>query len=310
MNPETLDHVNEIVAAIQNHPLWAHAGLFTLLIAGAMLWIAGRRVLKPTFAVLGALAGGFLGNAIVPGMGIDSMFGLSGGMAGAAVGGALGALAAILIFRVAIGVLAAIVVSGLAILAASIFIQTSEPPPSVTDAPSESALVEPENSLDEDSSTWRDGLRDDVTQGAKDIAAGEKEAGQFVTDLYRGLKAELWDPLEAGDKMLLTSSGLAGFVGGLALGVFAPKKTTALVTAFAGAGMWLPALYFLSQSLDLPGKAMFERKPIEWLAIWLVISMTGLFIQWQGLKKKDESRPRRDRDDEEDEYDDDDEDED
>ena len=55
MNPETLDQVNEIVAAIQSHPLWAHAGLFTLLIAGAMLWIAGRRVLKPTFAVLGAL---------------------------------------------------------------------------------------------------------------------------------------------------------------------------------------------------------------------------------------------------------------
>ena len=53
--------------------------------------------------------------------------------------------------------------------------------------------------------------------------------------------------------------------------MFAPKKTTALVTAFAGAGMWLPAVYFLSQSLDLPGKAMFERTPIEWLAIWLKV---------------------------------------
>ena len=206
--------------------------------------------------------------------------------------------------------LAATVVSGLAILAASIFIQTSEPPPAAIDAPSETLTAEPDHSLDEDSSTWKDELREGVTQGAKDVAAGETEPGQFVTDLYEGLKAELWDPLEAGDKMLLTSSGLAGFVAGLALGVFAPKKTTALVTAFAGAGMWLPALYFLSQSLDLPGKAMFERTPIEWLAIWLVISMTGLFIQWQGLKKKDESRPRRDRDDEEDDYDDDDEDED
>lgn len=305
MNPETMDQVNQVVAAIQNHPLWAHAGLITLLIAGAMLWIAGRRVLKPIFAVLGALAGGFLGNAIVPGMGIEGMFGLSGGMAGAAVGGALGALAAILIFRVAIGVLAATVVSGLAILAASIFIQTSEPVPAEVPEGSESALVEPEHSLDEDSASWKDELREDLTQGAKDIAAGEREPGQFVTDLYRGLKAELWDPLEPGDKMLLTSSGLAGFVAGLALGVFAPKKTTALVTAFAGAGMWLPAVYFLSQSLDLPGKAMFERTPVEWLAIWLVISMTGLFIQWQGLKKKDEGRSRRDEDDEDDDEDED-----
>ena len=302
MNPETLDQVNQIVAAIQEHKLWAHSGLIALLIAGAMLWISGRRVLKPTFAVLGALAGGFLGNAIVPGMGIDSMFGLSGGMAGAAVGGALGALAAILIFRVAIGVLSATVVGGLAVLAASIFIQTSEPIPEAPVTDSEASLVEPENSLDEDSSTWRDQLTLDNAQKATE------EPKQFFGDIYRGFKAELWDPLDGGDKMLLTSSGLAGFVAGLALGVFAPKKTTALVTAFAGAGMWLPALYFLSQSLDLPGKAMFERTPIEWLAIWLVISMTGLFIQWQGLKKKDESRSRRDRDDGDDEDDDEDED--
>lgn len=302
MNPETLDQVNQIVAAIQEHKLWAHSGLIALLIAGAMLWISGRRVLKPTFAVLGALAGGFLGNAIVPGMGIDSMFGLSGGMAGAAVGGALGALAAILIFRVAIGVLAATVVGGLAVLAASIFIQTSEPIPETPTTDSESALVEPENSLDEDSATWRDQLTLDNAQKATE------EPKEFFGDIYRGFKAELWDPLDGGDKMLLTSSGLAGFVAGLALGVFAPKKTTALVTAFAGAGMWLPALYFLSQSLDLPGKAMFERTPIEWLAIWLVISMTGLFIQWQGLKKKDESRSRRERDDGDEEDDDEDED--
>lgn len=308
MNPDTLEQVNQIVAAIQQHPLWAHAGLLTLLVAGAMLWIAGRRVLKPIFAVLGALAGGFLGSAIVPGMGIDSMFGLSGGMAGAAVGGALGALAAILIFRVAIGVLAATVVSGLAVLGASIFIQTREPAPTELDvkADSESALVEQEGTEDQPS-LLPDAVRDQVKQGVGEVASGEKKPGQFVTDLYRGLKAELWDPLEGGDKMLLTSSGLAGFVAGLALGVFAPKKTTALVTAFAGAGMWLPALYFLSQSLDLPGKAMFERTPVEWLAIWLVLSMTGLFIQWQGLKKKKDDRKSR-KDDDEDDDDDEDED--
>lgn len=299
MNPDTLEQVNQIVAAIQQHPLWAHAGLITLLVAGAMLWIAGRRVLKPIFAVLGALAGGFLGSAVVPGMGIDSMFGLSGGVAGAAVGGALGALAAILIFRVAIGVLAATVVSGLAILGASIFIQTSEPSPAELDsaADSESAYIEQEG-VEGEQSFVPESVREQVRENVGAVASGEKKPGQFVSDLYRGLKAELWDPLDGGDKMLLTSSGLAGLVAGLALGVFAPRKTTALVTAFAGAGMWLPALYFLSQSLDLPGKAMFERTPVEWLAIWLVLSMTGLFIQWQGLKKKDDRKSRKDDDDE------------
>lgn len=298
MDSNTLEQVNQIVAAIQQHPLWGHAGLITLLITGVLLWVSGRRVLKPSFAVIGALAGGFLGQAIVPGMGIDSMFGVPGDIAGAAVGGTLGALAAILIFRVAIGVLSASVVGALAILGASVFIQTSEPVLEDRDA-SESALVE-QDAL-EDMPSLRDELRDEIEQGAKDIASGDKEAGQFVSDLYSGLKAELWDPLDGGDKMLLTSSGLAGFVAGLALGVFAPKKTTALVTAFAGAGMWLPALYFLSQSLELPGKAILERMPIEWLAIWLVVSMTGLLIQWQGLTdRRKDRKPKRDRDEDDD----------
>lgn len=302
MDSNTLEQVNQIVAAIQEHPMWAHAGLITLLISGVLLWVSGRRVLKPIFAVLGALAGGFLGHAIVPGLGIESMFGISGDLAGAAVGGTMGALSAILIFRVAIGVLSAMVVGGLAVLGASIFIQTSEPAAAElpTSDPSESALVEPENSLDEDSSSWRDQINLENAQKAAD------EPGQFVSDLFLGFKAELWDPLEGGDKALLTASGLAGIVAGLALGVLAPRKTTALVTAFSGAGMWLPALYFLSQTLDLPGKSILERMPIEWLAIWLVVSMTGLFIQWQGLtERKKSKRSSRDDDDKDDEKDDD-----
>ncbi|RNC80645.1 MAG: hypothetical protein ED559_02225 [Phycisphaera sp.] len=301
MDSNTLEQVNQIVAAIQEHPLWGHAGLIALLVTGVLLWVSGRRVLKPSFAVIGALAGGFLGQAVVPGLGIDSMFGLSGEIAGAAVGGTLGALAAILIFRVAVGVLSASVVGGLALLGASVFIQTSDLPADEAARDSESALVEPENSLDEDSSSWKDELREDIEQGAIDIASGEKEASKFVSDLFYGFKAEFWDPLDGGDQMLLTSSGLAGFVAGLALGVFAPKKTTALVTAFAGAGMWLPALYFLSQTLDLPGKALLERVPIEWLAIWLVVSMTGLLIQWQGLTdRRKDKKSKRDRDDDDD----------
>lgn len=301
MDSNTLEQVNQIVAAIQEHPLWGHAGLIALLVTGVLLWVSGRRVLKPSFAVIGALAGGFLGQAVVPGLGIDSMFGVSGEIAGAAVGGTLGALAAILIFRVAVGVLSASVVGGLALLGASVFIQTSDLPAEGAARDSESAQVEIENSLDESSSDWRN-----PEELLSNAAENADEPSKFVSDLFYGFKAEFWDPLDGGDQMLLTSSGLAGFVAGLALGVFAPKKTTALVTAFAGAGMWLPALYFLSQTLDLPGKAILERMPIEWLAIWLVVSMTGLLIQWQGLtERRKDKKSKRDRDDDDDDKDDD-----
>lgn len=299
MDSNTLEQVNQIVAAIQEHPLWGHAGLIALLVTGVLLWVSGRRVLKPSFAVIGALSGGFLGQAVVPGLGIDSMFGVSGEIAGAAVGGTLGALAAILIFRVAVGVLSASVVGGLALLGASVFIQTSDLPAEDAARDTDQAQVEIENSLDESSSDWRN--PEELLSSAAENA---DEPSKFVSDLFYGFKAEFWDPLDGGDQMLLTSSGLAGFVAGLALGVFAPKKTTALVTAFAGAGMWLPALYFLSQTLDLPGKAILERMPIEWLAIWLVVSMTGLLIQWQGLTdRRKDKKSKRDRDDDDDDKD-------
>ncbi|HED53025.1 MAG TPA: hypothetical protein ENJ00_02335 [Phycisphaerales bacterium] len=297
MNQNALEQVNQIVAAIQEHPLWSQSGLIVLLIAGVLLWVSGRRVLKPIFAVLGALAGGFLGHTALPAVGIDHIFGLTGDVAGAAVGGTLGALAAILIFRVAIGVLAAAVVGGLAVLGASIFVQTRPVPPPAQN-PS-SPLVE---SRPAESPSEADQLSPDtLTLGDANDAI--REPGKFASDLYRGIKAEVWDPLSTSDRALLTASGLAGIVAGLALGVLAPKKSTALVTAFAGAGMWLPATYFLSQALTVPGRALLERTPIEWLVIWFGVALTGLFIQWRGLT--DRRKPKRSRRDDDDDDEDD-----
>ena len=298
MNQNTLEQVNQIVAAIQEHPLWSQSGLIVLLIAGVLLWVSGRRVLKPIFAVLGALAGGFLGHTVMPAVGIDHIFGVSGDVAGAAVGGTLGALAAILVFRVAIGVLAAAVVGGLAVLGASIFVQTRPMPEPAPNPNPASPFVETRPA---DPSSESDLISpDSFTLGDANDAI--KEPGKFAGDLYRGIKAEVWDPLSTSDRALLTASGLAGIVAGLALGVLAPKKSTALVTAFAGAGMWLPATYFLSQALTVPGRALLERTPIEWLVIWFGVALTGLFIQWRGLT--DRRKPRRSRHDDDDDDDD------
>lgn len=297
MDTANFQDFNQIVAAIQEHPLWSHAGLITLLVSGVLLWVSGRRVMKPIFGVLGALVGGFLGHAIIEGMDIETMFGVPGEFVGVGIGAAIGLLSAVLIFRLALGVFAAFTLGGLAVLAASVFIQTTEPPPAALDeAGNPAALTESEmqelresTSLDEDSASWRDEL---TLENAQNAAS---EPGKFVGDLYRGFKAELWDPLTSRDRALITATGLAGIVGGLALGVFAPRKTTAFVTAFAGAGMWLPSLYFLSQSLELPGKALLERMPIEWLVIWLVVSLTGVMIQWRGLKEKGKNaKPAKD----------------
>ena len=301
MNPDQIDQVHQIIEALREHPLWSHTGLIIAIITGVMLWASGRRVLKPAFAVIGALLGGFLGNATLPAIGMDEVFGLPGGIVGAAGGGAVGALAAILVFRLAIGVLASGVMAGLGVLAATVIIQMSPAPAPEPDAgmiTGEIAPTETGSSADDSDETEVRRFGDITLDDAREAAS---DPGTFARDLFVGIKADVWDPLSIRDRTLLAASAFVGLLLGLGASVFFPKKSTAMVTAFAGAGLWLPAVYLLSQALDLPGKAILERSAAQWTAIWLVVSLTGLLIQTVGLKErgnKDDDRRSSDWDEE------------
>ncbi|MEM8758386.1 MAG: hypothetical protein AAGF47_11470 [Planctomycetota bacterium] len=296
MNGQHIDHAHQLIEALRDHPLWAQSGLIIAIIVGVMLWASGRRVLKPAFAVIGALLGGILGHAAVPSLGFEEPFGLRGDLVGAAGGGAIGALAAVLIFRLAIGVLTSGVMAGLGVLAAAVIIQMNPAPPASlqtadADPPGEVAaepLMPPPDGTG--ATPGITGLGEFGFDEARDAAA---DPGSFARDLFIGLKADVWDPLSVRDRTLLAGAAFLGLLIGLGLSVFFPKRSTALVTAFAGAGLWLPGAYLLTQALDLPGKAMLERSAVQWTAIWFVVSLTGLLIQTVGLKERG-SKPRRD----------------
>lgn len=301
MNPDQIDQVNQFVAALREHPYWAHTGLLIALVTGVMLWASGRRVLKPAFAVIGALLGGFLGHALVPAVGFDSVFGAPGDLAGALGGGMLGALGALLIFRLAIGVLASGVLAGLGILAAAVLIQMNPAPPPETVETEASPFVEVRPSTEDelaedDSATSR--LRDMTLDDAKQAA---EDPGTFAKDLFVGLKAETWDPLTVQQRTLLAGGGFLGLLLGLGVSVFFPKKSTAMVTAFAGAGLWLPSVYLLFEALQVPGRAILDRSAVQWTAIWIIVSLTGLLIQTVGLKERGDKRDGRRGDDWDDE---------
>ncbi|MGP1273455.1 MAG: hypothetical protein ACTS22_08980 [Phycisphaerales bacterium] len=293
MNPDQLDQVHQLVEALRDHPLWAHTGLLIAIVTGVMLWASGRRVLKPAFAVIGALLGGFLGNAAVPGLGFDELFGLPGGVVGAAGGGAVGALAAILIFRLAIGVLASGVMAGLGVLAAAVIIQMNPAPPAEPSGDTLAGEIAPAPDPAEPQPGLSDRFGEITLDEAREAAS---DPGTFARDLFVGIKADVWDPLSVRDRTLLAAAAFVGLLLGLAASVFFPKKSTAMVTAFAGAGLWLPAVYLLSQALDLPGKALLERSAAQWTAIWLVVSLTGLLVQTVGLKERDRKGDRGERD--------------
>jgi hypothetical protein len=257
MNPDQIDQVNQFVAALREHPYWAHTGLLIALVTGVMLWASGRRVLKPAFAVIGALLGGFLGHALVPAVGFDSVFGAPGDLAGALGGGMLGALGALLIFRLAIGVLASGVLAGLGILAAAVLIQMNPAPPPETVETAASPFVEVRPSTEDelaqdDSATSR--LREMTLDDAKQAA---EDPGTFAKDLFVGLKAETWDPLTVQQRTL--------------------------------------------EALQVPGRAILDRSAVQWTAIWIIVSLTGLLIQTMGLKERGDKRDGRRGDDWDDE---------
>ncbi|MEL6797606.1 MAG: hypothetical protein AAFO89_12395, partial [Planctomycetota bacterium] len=231
------------------------------------------------------LLGGFLGHATVPAVGFDELFGFRGDLVGSVGGGMLGALAALLIFRLAIGVLASGVLAGLGILVAAVLIQMNPAPPAETIDSEASPFVEVRPTTpDEDEENRLPGSLGDITlEEAQDAAA---DPGAFAKDLFVGLKAETWDPLTTQQRALLAGGGFVGLLLGLGFSVFFPKKSTAMVTAFAGAGIWLPSVYLIFQALEVPGRAILERSAVQWTAIWIGVALTGLLIQTVGLKER------------------------
>ncbi|MEM1071467.1 MAG: hypothetical protein AAGB48_06895 [Planctomycetota bacterium] len=291
MDPSQLDQVHELVEALREHPLWAQSGLIIALVVGVMLWASGRRVLKPAFAVIGALLGGFMGHVTLPAIGVDEVGGIPGDIVGAAAGGMAGALGAVLIFRLAIGVLTSGVLAGLGILVAAVLIQMNPAPAHDASGQPIAGEIAPVP-VDEQNSGATNPLGSITLEDTQEAV---KDPGAFARDLFLGLKADVWDPLSTRDRTLLGGAAFLGLLLGLGASVFFPKKSTALVTAFAGAGMWLPSVYLLSQALDLPGKTILERTAVQWTAIWLVVSLTGLLIQTVGLKERGRRDGGRDR---------------
>ena len=82
-------------SSVQTLPWIAHAVIGVCLAGGAVLWLAGRRVIKPVFALLGAALGGAVGFLMLPeatpsiagipspyiGLGGGAIIGLMGGIA-------------------------------------------------------------------------------------------------------------------------------------------------------------------------------------------------------------------------------------
>ncbi|MCC6678219.1 MAG: hypothetical protein IT436_13845 [Phycisphaerales bacterium] len=296
MNPDAI-HIpalDQALAALDGSPVGLYLIPAIALIAGAFLWAAGGRALKPLFILIAAITGASLGlNHLTPLL-APHIRSFPPHYAGLGFGALAGLLLAIAFFRALMGLAAAITLSAIAftIAAAAMGLRTSDlsPPATSPDGSSTAstaalyeravivygrqapALAQPEP-------------RPDRRANEPALSTAPTTSPPTALDTLRARAQSAWSALPGHARYNLSAAALAGAVLGLVIGILAPRKSAALVTASLGAGLMLFATASLIHTLE-PGHSaqkvlaiLNQRGPAAWLITWSALAFLGLAIQ-------------------------------
>lgn len=324
-----LHGVGDAVEQLRALPWAAHALAAGALATGIVLWLIGRRVLKPMVVVLCALLGGAVGFVALP------MTPLAGSVSvyiGLLVGAAAGALLGALLYKfsmaiglgLVLGVAAPLTVAAVMSFKAD---QHAAPPPPGTDDTGDAIAGEPDGDAESDQLPARiteevirrqiDNLRkqlngeppaEEPTEIAED-ATGEppadtaaledvmRSAAERVQAFAQAVGSDVatgWGQLSPRHRLVLTGSAGVGLALGIILGVVLPTWSAGMVTALLGAGVWLAAGSWLALAVAAPGSEHLQRPAREWLVIWLAVAALGMVVQWAGLARRKKSKKSKD----------------
>ena len=293
--------------AVQNLPLTAHGVAALALLGGAVLWLAGGKVVKPSFAVIGGAAGGLAGSVALPALGWTEVFGFPAPAAGLVLGGLVGIMLAASAFRVVMGVTGAIALGLIGLMvgmtqveytpatddADTAMVDGQFDGPFDTPALAEADALEPLSMsvVGDDDRPWRTFVNDDGTEReptpeeleANDQLRAAVDASRAFVDATAASLSEKWSGYEPDDRLRIAGYGAAGLLLGFLAGINLPKRSAAVVTALAGAGVILFAGGWLTIAMDLPGQALLSMEPQRLLVVWAVLGAIGLGAQLVGM---------------------------
>jgi len=292
----------------QSLPQGGTVPLAVALGAGIALWLFGAKLVKPVFLLLGLAIGGFVGATLVPMTGIPPFdlgpVTMTPGITGVLIGGIIGALVALALFRVVITMTAALAFAAAGLMGALIFLHfnpTTDPTTPDTDpdqaqraaqvdsAPNSAAngaanRVDDQSinrdaaqrSLDALSAAQGSELLDDQTR--QDLLDAAERSRVFVKRATNAIGAEL-DKRPMRDKTIAFSSMFGGLALGLLVGITMPNRTAALVTALLGSAVWIGATTALLTARNGALPDALDRSPIAWGAAWILLTLVGLLVQ-------------------------------
>lgn len=265
---------------------WPDAMLIWLGLMGLILFLFGRRLVRPMFGVVGLVVGGLGGLTLARMMFPDTSI-----MPFVIIGAILGAVIAFALYRLGMGFVLALIFGVTAVVALMIM-QGQDGPP--IDKPIAAAYHQ---ILD----TVATASKQNAEADAKAEAAGDKDHTAIKLDaaalahsledpIEKGLKdtgqavADWWNAMSVSQRALLVTIGGGAWLLGFVLGVIFPPITAALVTAGIGSLMMIGGIGRL-----LAGYLSMDIMPetVRNLALMLVImTIIGALIQWTIFKPR------------------------
>lgn len=270
------------------------------LVAGLLLWLWGRKLVKPLYAlVFGVGAGliGFTGPATV-GLNIDPNI-LMVALA------LFGVIVGLVVFRITMGITLGVVLgfavatgAVLAIGAQSDAVKAVETAP----VPDEESIYregagivnnmgadEIQRSLDDlASNLWaprseQPATADEASDAERIALSAARQVRAFMLDLWNEVGV-WWESIPIRLRVAALGGWLMGFALGLLLGLAKPTIVAGFASAFVGAAIWIPCGAYLAHRIHLPGHGLLPTSAGAWASVWVVASCVGAGIQWTKRK--------------------------
>lgn len=288
--------MSELPQSIQNMPLAGIVPAFALLVAGVVLWLAGRRVLRGAFILVGLLLGALAGLLIDH----EDQSGMPGWVLPTLCAVVLAVIAAVT-YRLAAAVMLALVL-GIACPLSVIAINELQ----VQRGSGVSAAGDERIEVDDSISDWIERhddpetrqkakaslqtARDQVTTRIDDLAAKyglQDETAAGIDRLGNVCRAvadsilQRWNATPKRLKPMVSLSAIVGALSGLIIGLVMRRFSDCAVTALVGAAIWLSAAHVIAIRAGVsPDGPWFPKSTIVWLGAWLVVAIIGLAVQW------------------------------
>lgn len=265
-----------------------------VLVGGLVLWLSGAKVLKGLFVLAGCGTGALVG-VTQAGVWIPAgVFGVPPAIAGVVIGIVLGLIVSAIVFRFAMAAAGASMATLASLGCAAMWLsQTPDALPAwpehteatVTNLEN-GAVITPQTGemsvqvrrLDEAPATVEPGPAEPKLVLPEPViiaAAKMQQSAQRVAD-----DAKLWWSAAPGQtRTTMFWAGTFGGLVGLLVGLVSPKKSAAVLTAFAGSAIALLAGSALAKEAHWTPEFAANWSTLHWAGVWAVCAAAGAMIQ-------------------------------